>query len=634
MNMRTRQNARHSDEVAPRAARDPDALGPQSAALILELQRLSSAFDSEIRSRQRGRRAAPDASARPVRDQAPRPRRRRKSRVGQVIDFCLEQVGLKSVGPAENGTEPPRATHVTPPRHPSPSLAPLRPLPMAMTKPGPAIQPPDAAHQSMALPNPQLKPSGPRAPATAVGRLLRTGGSGLISAGSFLLDRSGQDPVNGAADECLMTQAGWSFENQLRTGLRILLLAAVLGGGWLALVPLAGAVVVPGSLVVQSNVKSIQHPSGGVVAEIKVVNGAHVAAGDMLLRLDATQAQTSLQIVTKQLDELRMRIARLTAERDGLKQPEFPAALIARAGEDSIRSLLASETSLFKARFEGRQSQRDVLQSKIGQLGQETIGLEAQVDSKARQLELIAGELVGVQDLYDKRLVPITRLTTLQRETARIEGERGQLISSIAETKSKVGETQLQIARLDQDFRTEVVKELGETQGKEAELVERGVAARDLLDRIEMRAPTTGVIHKLSAHTIGGVIRTGDVIMEIVPDADDLLVEARLQPQDIDQVRPGQKAFVRFSAFNQRVTPQLAGTVSLVSADTSHDPQTNAAYFTVRVVLPDDERRRLGGLQLVSGMPAEVFMQTGSRTMLSYLLKPITEQMNRAFVER
>ena len=614
---------------------DPDVLGSQSAALILELQRLSSAFDSEIRARQRARRAPADADApaRPVQDQARRPGRRKKSRVVQVIDFCLEQVGLKSVAPAENRMEPPHATRVAPPRYPSPSLAPLRPVPMELTKSAPAIRSRDAAHQPMALPNPPLQLS-PRAPGTAVGHLLRTGGAGLIAAGSFLLNRSGHDPVNGAADEGLMIQAGWSFENQLRAGLRILLLAVVLGGGWLALVPLAGAVVVPGKLVVQSNVKSIQHPSGGVVAEIKVANGARVAAGDLLLRLDATQAQTSLQIVTKQLDELRMRIARLTAERDGLKQPEFPSALMARAGEDAIRTLLASEASLFKARSEGRQSQKDVLQSKIGQLGQETSGLEAQVDSKARQLELIAGELVGVQDLYDKRLVPVTRLTTLQREAARIEGERGQLISSIAEAKSKVGETQLQIARLDQDFRTEVVKELGEAQGKEAELVERGVAARDLLDRIEMRAPTSGVIHKLSAHTIGGVIRTGDVIMEIVPDADDLLVEARLQPQDIDQVRPGQKAFVRLSAFNQRITPQLAGTVSLVSADTSHDPQTNAAYFTVRVVLPDDERRRLGGLQLVSGMPAEVFMQTGSRTMLSYLLRPITEQMNRAFVER
>ncbi len=165
--------------------------------------------------------------------------------------------------------------------------------------------------------------------------------------------------------------------------------------------------------------------------------------------------------------------------------------------------------------------------------------------------------------------------------------------SSIAETKSKIGEAELQIVRLDQDFRADVVKELGDAQGKEAELVERAVAARDLLDRIEIRAPTSGVIHQLAAHTIGGVIRAGDPIMEIVPDTDDLQIEARLQPQDIDHVHPGQAAFVRFSAFNQRTTPQLTGSVSYVSADTSHDQQTNAPYFTVRVVLPDEERRRL-----------------------------------------
>ena len=208
------------------------------------------------------------------------------------------------------------------------------------------------------------------------------------------------------------------------------------------------------------------------------------------------------------------------------------------------------------------------------------------------------------------------------------------MISAIAETRAKIGEAQLQIVRLDQDFRTDILKELGEVQGKEAELSERGVAARDVLQRIELRAPTSGVIHQLAAHTIGGVIRAGDAIMEVVPDADDLQIEARLQPNDIDQVRTGQQAYVRFSAFNQRVTPQLTGQVSYVSADTSRDQQTNAPYFTVRVILPEDERRRLAGLQLVSGMPAEVFMQTGSRTMISYLLKPIVDQLQRAFVER
>jgi HlyD family secretion protein len=179
-----------------------------------------------------------------------------------------------------------------------------------------------------------------------------------------------------------------------------------------------------------------------------------------------------------------------------------------------------------------------------------------------------------------------------------------------------------------------VVKELGENRAKEAELVERSVAAQDLLDRIEIRAPTSGVVHQLSVHTVGGVIRAGESVMEIVPDSDDLQIEAHLQPNEIDQVRTGQRAFVRFSAFNQRVTPQLTGTVTFVSADTSRDQQTNVPYFTVRVALSDDEIRRLAGLQLVAGMPAEVFMQTGSRTMMNYLLKPIGDQMRRAFVEQ
>jgi HlyD family secretion protein len=637
--MRPGQERRYPDEAARRAARDPnpDAFGPQGAALILELQRLRRAYDSEIRSHQhaaRARPAAPDTSTHGIRAQASRRGRKKKGKMGRVVDFWLEQFGFGPAAPAESRIEPRGEALVTPSFHSSPSLAPYRQLSIDLTKPGPEIPAPEAAHPSMVLENPQLKLSSPRPRATSVGRSFRTGRARLSAAVSFLLNRDAPDPANDTADVSLLMRARQSFEKELRTGLRILLLAILLGGGWLALVPLAGAVVVPGNLVVQSNVKTIQHPTGGVVAEIKVADGARVAAGDLLLRLDATQARANLQTVSKQLDESRARIARLTAERDGLSQPEFPSALMANSVDDNVRSVVASEVSLFKARSDGRKSQKELLQSKIAQLSQETSGLEAQVDSKAKQLDLIEGELVGVKELYDKRLVPLMRLTTLQRETARIEGERGQLTSSIAETKSKIDEARLQIARLDQDFRTDVVKELGETQGKEAELVERGVAARDVLERVEMRAPTSGVIHQLSAHTIGGVIRSGEAIMEIVPDTDDLLVEAKLQPQDIDHVRPGQKAFVRFSAFNQRVTPQLTGTVSMVSADTSHDQQSNTQYFTVRIVLPDDERRRLGGLQLVPGMPAEVFMQTGSRTMMNYLLKPITEQMNRAFIEQ
>jgi membrane fusion protein, type I secretion system len=634
--MRREPDAVHLDRDARSTIDDSGggSLGPQGTALILELQRLRHAFEGEDWNESLPPRAgrAPHHPRPGRRPRSAKARRPKKSKMGRAIDVCLEQFGLRAAAPSARSVEAPPEPATSAGRRANRTTAPDAPVAMDLTRPGPEIPRMDQLQPMRLIESPQLAPSG--AARAAAGEVIERCRAGLVAGVAFIV-KSG-DPLrqNDGSDESLKSRAGRAFEHELRTGLRILILAILLAGGWLVFMPLAGAVAVPGNLVVQSNVKAIQHPTGGVVAEIKVHNGMRVAAGDLLVRLDATQAQANLQMISKQLDELRARIARLTAERDGLDRPGIPPELKARSGEEAVRSLLSSEESLFKARLTARTSQKDLLQGRVAQLTEEISGLEAQVGSKAKQLELIAGEMSGVQDLYDKRLVPLTRLTTLQRETARIEGERGQLTSAIAETKSKIGEAQLQMVRLDQDFRTDVVKELGETKGKEAELVERGVAAQDQLDRIEIRAPTSGVINQLSIHTIGGVIRAGDTIMEIVPDTDDLQIEARLQPKDIDQVRTGQKAFVRLSAFNQRLTPQLIGSVSYVSADTGHDQQTNAPYFTVRIALSEDELRRLGGLQLVPGMPAEVFMQTGSRTMMSYLLKPITDQLHRAFIER
>jgi HlyD family secretion protein len=624
------------NETAPRFGDDRRTreFGPQGAALILELQRLRQAFEAEDgQARKPPRRPKQLSAEQPPRRRKPPQKRRRKGRMSKAIEVCLQQFGLKSPAkPAHRRSPPPLdMEHAPPHRAASPTIAPDDLLAMDLTKLAPEIPGLIDINPSIGLDTPAAAlPAAAKQP-RAIAKWVDTCRTSVMTGVNFVVHGDDAPPP---ADGSLTVRTKWSFERELRAGLRILLVAGVLGGGWFFFVPLAGAVVVPGNLVVQSNVKSIQHPTGGVVAEIAVQNGSHVGAGDLLVRLDATQAQASLQMVSKQLDEVRAKIARLSAERDDLGQIEIPPQLAARADNDTVKSLLASEQSLFKARFSARHSQKDLLQSKVAQLTEEISGLDTQVESRAKQIELIQGELAGVQDLYDKRLVPLTRLTTLQREAARLDGERGQLISSIAETKSKIGEAQLQIVRIDQDFRTEVVKDLGEAQGKEAELVERGVAAQDLLDRIEIRAPTSGVIHQLAAHTIGGVVKAGDSIMEIVPDTEDLQVEARLQPQDIDHVHAGQTAFVRFSAFNQRTTPQLTGTVSYVSADTSRDQQTNTSFFTVRVTLPEDERRRLAGQQLVPGMPAEVFMQTGSRTMVSYMFKPIAEQMRRAFVEQ
>jgi HlyD family secretion protein len=458
----------------------------------------------------------------------------------------------------------------------------------------------------------------------------------MAAAYAFLI---GGTPADGAAraqsaqiDPDLCGHLRHGFEAELRAGIRVLVLGVGLAGGWAVAVPLSAAVTVAGTLVVETDVKKIQHPVGGVVAQIPAYDGMRVKAGDLLVRLDETQARTTRQVISNQLDQVRARMARLTAERDGTDEPKLPEEL-ATADPESER-LFSSERALLRARFGARQNQKQLLQSNISQLGEEITGIEAQIKSKAAQLTLISGELQGVQTLYDKQLVPLTRLTALQRQAAQLDGERSQLTSAIAETRSKISQAQLQIVKIDQDLRSEVMKDLREAQDKESELSQRVVAAQDLLDRIEIRAPTAGVVHQLAVHTIGGVISAGQVIMEIVPDSDGLQIEGKLPPVDIDQVRVGQTALVRFSAFNQRTTPQVGGRVSYVAADLTQEPQTRAAYYTIRVTLPGEQLHRLGNLQLVSGMPAELFLRTGSRTMMSYLLKPITDQLQRTFSER
>jgi HlyD family secretion protein len=663
----------HADESVARrrfGGTDEDAAAPQGQALILELQRLRQAFEQDQRPPlRRPANDEPGPGARRPRQARPK-RSKKKGKMGRVLDW-LGPFGSQSEvldpepPPPRSGRStrepefmyPPSGGQRGPARHASvnrasatnasannswrnerqargPIIAPDDPSLMNLPRSRPEVLSIDDPRLAPRIEAPQLAPPSPAGPIPRDRSMANVVRNGLTAGVAFLANRDGSADVAGAPGESIVLRAGRAFEGELRTGLRALIVVGVVAGGWMTLVPLSGAVVVPGNLVVQSNVKTIQHPTGGVVAQIPVHNGMRVNAGDLLLRLDSTQAQASLQVVSKQLDEVRAKSARLVAERDGLPKPTIPPEMSSRLDDNNVKTVLASEASLFRARTTARESQKELLKSKVSQLGEEIVGLEAQVASKAKQLELITGELTGVQELFDKRLVPIARLTALQREAARIEGERGQLISTIAETRTKVDEAKLQLVRLDQDVRTEVVKDLGEAQGKEAELSERSIAARDVLERIEMRSPTSGVIHQLNAHTIGGVIRAGDAVMEVVPDSDDLQIEAKLQPNDIDQVRKGQQAFVRFSAFNQRVTPQLIGQVSYVSPDTTKDQQSGTSYFTVRIMLPEEERRRLAGLQLSSGMPAEVFMQTGSRTMLSYLLKPILDQFQRAFVER
>ena len=424
------------------------------------------------------------------------------------------------------------------------------------------------------------------------------------------------------------------------TGLAIIVVLIGGVGGWAATTQLAGAVIAPGTLVVESSVKKVQHPTGGVVGEILVKEGNQVEAGQIVLRLDDTVTKSTLGVVRSQLDELMAREARLLAERDDADAIVFPAQLMQRSNDPSLATAIAGEQKLFESRRTARTGQRAQLRERVAQTNEEIRGLSAQQAAKESEIELIGKELVGVADLYQKNLVSISRYTQLQRDQTRLQGERGQLIADIARALGKISETELQIIQLDQDFRTEVLKDLRDAQGKIAELKERVTAAEDQLKRVDLRAPQTGVVHQLSVHTVGGVIGNGETIMQIVPRADELVVEAKVAPSDIDQIAVGEKAVVRIMAGNQRTTPEITGLLTRISADLTHEQQQQnsaqppQAYYTVRIALPEDQVARLKDIRLVPGMPAEAFIQTHERTPLEYLLKPLREQIARTFRER
>ena len=425
-----------------------------------------------------------------------------------------------------------------------------------------------------------------------------------------------------------------AIRSHLWAGLALLMLLSGGVGGWAATTEIAGAVIAAGVLVVDSNVKKVQHPTGGVVGEIRARDGDRVAIGDVLIRLDETVTRANLTIVLKGLDELVARKARLEAERDGLEDIAFPSEFIERIGELQVAAIIAGERKLFDLRQSARIGQKSQLRERIAQLREEISGIAAQIKAKAQEIVLIQRELTGARDLWEKNLMPITKLTQLEREATRLEGERAQLTATSAQSKGKISELELQIIQVDRDLASEVGKELREVDAKIGEFVERRVAAEDQLKRIDIRAPQDGLVHQSIVHTVGGVINAGEQLMLIVPSADNLIVEAKFAPQDIDQVKVGQRAVLRFTSFNQRTTPELNGIVTRVSADTTVDQRTSASYYTLRISLTREEISRLGDVTLVPGMPVESFVQTGERKVISYLMKPLSDQVMRAFRER
>ena len=416
---------------------------------------------------------------------------------------------------------------------------------------------------------------------------------------------------------------------RITAGLGLIVLLFASFGVWAATTPIAGAVIASGLVVVESNIKKVQHAAGGIVSAIYVKNGDRVTAGDILVSLDETQARANLGIVASQLVQLVARKARLEAERDRSAAIRFPADFL-KMSEDAAE-IAQGEKRLFDARQTAMKGQIAQLRERVGQLRQEIKGLSAQRDAKDHEVELMTEELERLEGMRKKELIPVTRTLAAQRDLTKLKGEWGSLVAQIARAQGQISETELQIINVEQTFLTEASKELREIEARIGELLERRIAADDLLKRIHLRAPQSGVVHDLSVHTVGGVIGPSETVMSVVPSQDVLSVEARIATSDIDQVSVGQKATLRFPAFNQRTTPEINGTVTRIGADLSKETQTNSVFFTARVSVDDLDTSTF---KLVPGMPVEVFIATGERTALSYLVRPLTDQVTRAFRER
>lgn len=425
-----------------------------------------------------------------------------------------------------------------------------------------------------------------------------------------------------------------SIRLHLAVGVALVVTLGGVFGGWAAVTPLAGAVVARGSLVVDGSVKRVQHLLGGSVTAILVKEGDRVTAGQLLVKLDSTVARTNLQIVTKRLDEARAREARALSERDALFEISFPSTLTAREGEPDVASVMAGERSNFRIRREALEGQKAQLKGKTEDLEQATAGLRERAKASAEKVSLLNEEIANIEPLLLKKLVTNSRVLALKRDRAESMGDDAEVAFKLSETSGEIQSLKRQLAQLDFDTRAEASRELGELRVQIAEQEERSAAAVDELSRIDIRAPLGGIVNDLSIHTVGGVVKPGETIMDIVPLDDQLLVEVKISPADINDIYRGQSAKLRFSGLNIRTTPEVQGELVLVSSDISEDPRTGQRYYSTRIRIKPGQVERLGDIPLIPGMPVEVFVETVERTVMSYLVQPLSDQVARAFKDK
>ncbi|QIO50600.1 HlyD family type I secretion periplasmic adaptor subunit [Rhizobium leguminosarum bv. trifolii] len=412
----------------------------------------------------------------------------------------------------------------------------------------------------------------------------------------------------------------------------VLSIALVCGiGGWAATTELSSAVIGEGVIVVDGDVKKVQHLTGGIVSELLVSENDHVTAGQVLIRLDGTTTRANLSIVESTLAQLYARRARLKAERIGAESFEVEENIAGLTSSTSAAKLLDGEQKLFDSRRSALIGMKSQLASRKDQLGEQIKGLVVQINATNDSLGLIEQELEGIDTLYKKGLVTLQRLNTLKRARADLQGNSGQEIAAKAEAEGKAIEIDRQSIQLDEDRRSEIAKDLTDVEAQTAEYEERRETALDQLRRLDITAPLTGRVHELSVHTVNGVIDPGQTLMLVVPENNELMVEAKVATRDIDQVHVGQSVDVRFSAFDQRTTPDVAGEITSIAPDIVKDERTGISYYPLRVKPKAESIARMKTIKLYPGMPAEVFIKIGDRTVMSYLTKPLTDQMQHVF---
>ncbi|HEU4550490.1 MAG TPA: HlyD family type I secretion periplasmic adaptor subunit [Rhizomicrobium sp.] len=420
----------------------------------------------------------------------------------------------------------------------------------------------------------------------------------------------------------------------LRGGYLAVAILAVFLGGWAGFAPLDSAIVAPGVVVVESHHKAIQHLEGGIVSAVLVSDGQHVKAGQPLIRLNQTQAHSSFATLSEQADALAAQEARLVAERDDRETIEFPPGLRARAAQPGVAQAMAGETSAFNSHRDTLNKQVEILQSRIAQDQRIIAGLQAQQDSLEAQIGLMDREIVPVQKLFDQQMDTLQHVLSLKRQKSIMEGTRGEIIAKIAQTRLNIDENRMQIQNLRNERQNTVMDQLRAIQVRRLEIANKLRTAGDIYDRVTVKAPAAGRVVALSVHSRGTVVKPGQTLMEIVPDDDELEVEARLAPQDADSAYVGMDATVRLTGYKQRLLPVIQGRVTEVSADRLVDSRTGQPYFSVLVRVSRAPLKDYVGLRLMPGIPVEVALKTGSRTVLQYLAEPVTDIMQRGMREK